>query len=76
MSKIAKIFGGGEKQEAPPPLPPVPTRADPAIAAAKKRQQHSAKMRKGRKASILTSGQGVSDGTGSSSQAGAKLLGE
>ncbi len=77
MSKIAKIFGGGAPK-APPPLPPLPTRADPAIEAARKRQQTSALMRKGRRASILTSGRGVEDELGTVSRPearGAKLFG-
>lgn len=61
MSKIAKIFGGAPKQAAPTPLAPLPTRADPEIAAAKKRQKTADKLRKGRRSSILTSSGGVDD---------------
>ena len=75
MSKIAKVFGkifggGTPKQQALPPLPPLPTleplpplptKADPEIAEARKRQRLSAKLRKGRRRSILTSGSGVTD---------------
>jgi len=76
MSKLSKIFGGGAKT--PPPLPPLPTRADPEIEAARKRQQTADKMRKGRKSAILTSGQGVQDELGTVSRPQArtsKLLG-
>ena len=77
MGKIAKIFGG-EQPKAPPPLPPLPTRADPAIEAARKKQQLLEKQRKGRGQSILTSGRGVEDGFGSSQPEAreAKLLGQ
>lgn len=66
MSKIAKIFGLGKPKAPPPlpplqPLPPLPTRADPEIEAARKRQQTAAKLRKGRRATILTSGRGLEE---------------
>ena len=46
---------GGDAPPAPTPLPPVPTRADPEIAASKERLRQSELRRKGRRASILTS---------------------
>ena len=80
MSKIAKIFGGKQKLQAPEPLAPLPTRADPEIAAAKKRQAEADKLRKGRRSSILTSGRGAEDILGSQitrpEARGAKLLGQ
>ncbi len=61
MSKLAKIFGGNTPA-APAPLPPLPTRADPEIAAAAKRATTASKLRKGRRSAILTSGRGVEGG--------------
>lgn len=43
-----------------PPPPPVPSRADPAVEAARKRAQIAARNAKGRAATILTGGQGLS----------------
>ncbi len=42
----------------PPPLPPVPTPEDPAIDAARKKRRLAELRRKGRAATILTSGLG------------------
>jgi len=80
MGKIAKIFGGG-KPKAPPPLPPLPTRADPEIEAARRRQKTANKLRKGRRSSILTSSSQGSDNilgetSGVIEGSRAKLLGE
>ena len=52
------IFGGGGPS-APPPLPPLPTRADPAIAARRQAVKAAEAKRKGRRATLLTGGQGV-----------------
>ena len=60
MSKLAKLFGFS-KPKAPAPLPPFPTREDPAIAEARRRQISLEKRRKGRRASILTSGSGLDE---------------
>lgn len=43
---------------------PLPTRDDPAIAAAANEQRQAALRRRGRRASILTSGEGVTDELG------------
>ena len=43
----------------PPPPPPPVTREDPAIAAAAKKQRQADLRRRGRKATIITGGQGV-----------------
>lgn len=50
------------KPAPPTPLPPprVPTRDDPAVEAARKRAQIAARNAKGRAATILTGGQGLS----------------
>jgi len=48
----------------PPPPPPPPTREDPAIAEAKEAQRQAELKRKGRKASVITGGQGVEDNLG------------
>ncbi len=61
------------------PLPPLPTRQDPAIGAARREQQTLERRRRGRRSTILTSGQGVEDQLGiiSRPQArSAQLLGE
>ncbi len=59
---------------------PLPTRDDPAIKAAADAQRQAALRRKGRRASILTSGEGVPDDLGSTGAAGgprkAQLLGQ
>lgn len=44
----------------PLPPPPPPTRDDPAVDAARKRAQIAARNAKGRAATILTGGQGLS----------------
>jgi hypothetical protein len=70
-------FGGGAP--APAPLAPLPTQEDPAIAEAKKNQRKSELRRKGRRASILTSGSGVEDELGSVARPearAARMLGE
>lgn len=70
-------FGGAPS---PPPAPaPVPTVEDPAIAEAKKKQRTSELQRRGRRASILTSGKGVEGDLGAVNRPearGARLLGE
>ena len=53
------ILPGFSKPKAPAALPPPPTREDPSIAAAREKLRLSAKRRKGRRASVLTSNQGV-----------------
>lgn len=71
-------FSGGPP--APAPIAPLPTQEDPEIAKAKKEQRSSELRRKGRRASILTSGAGVDDDLGSAAirpQArAARLMGE
>lgn len=55
MARLFPGFGGGPS--APPPLPPVPTREDPAIAEAKERLRLAERRRSGRRASNLTGSQ-------------------
>ena len=52
------LFGGGS---APAPVapPPLPERTDPEVEARRRRQRLSLASRRGRRASILTSGSGV-----------------
>lgn len=64
VKQIKNLFSVDE----PDPLPPLPKRTDPEIEAARKKQRLLAKRRKGRGASILTSGQGVEGGLGSVSR--------
>lgn len=66
MSKIAKLFGVRQPDPLPPPPspPPPPKRDDPSIAAARKKQKSSELRRKGRRATILTSGRGIEDPLG------------
>lgn len=63
MSKLKAIFGAvtPKAPKAPEALPPVPTREDPAIETARKKQQSSERLRRGRKGSILTSSAGVEE---------------
>jgi hypothetical protein len=49
----------------PPPAPPPPTAADPAVARARSDNRQRAALALGRDKTILTSGQGLSDSTGS-----------
>lgn len=62
-----------------PPPPPPPTREDPEVKAAREKTRLAALQRKGRRASILTGGQGVEDSLGSVSRPearSAQLLGQ
>ena len=52
MARLFPGFGGGPS--APPPLPPLPTREDPAIAAAKEKLRLAERRRSGRRAANLT----------------------
>ena len=49
---------------APAPLPPLPEREDPAVIEARESLRLSEKRRRGRRASILTSGAGLDDELG------------
>lgn len=49
---------------APAPLPPLPEREDPTVLEAREKLRLSEKRRKGRRASILTSGSGLEDELG------------
>ncbi|NIA72525.1 hypothetical protein HBA54_28450 [Pelagibius litoralis] len=49
---------GSKPKALPPPPPPVPTPEDPAIEEARKKEREAAKRRRGRVATILTSGLG------------------
>tara|TARA_R110002124_G_scaffold226616_2_gene391829 strand:+ start:187 stop:414 length:228 start_codon:yes stop_codon:yes gene_type:complete len=68
-------FGGGPSP--PAAAPPPPTREDPAIQEAKNKLRRSELTRKGRRAAILTSGNGLDDSSLGVAQpkAGAKMLG-
>lgn len=55
-----------EKPDLPPEpsVPPPPTREDPSIAEAKRKQRQAELMRRGRRASVVTSSRGVEDELG------------
>lgn len=67
------------KPQMPAPPPPPPKRDDPEIAAAKDKQRMADLKRKGRAASVLTSGRGVEEELGAvarpEARSGAQLLG-
>jgi type IV secretory pathway VirB10-like protein len=67
MKQFLPGMGGGAPSPPPPP-PPLPTRDDPAVAEAKEKQRMSELRRKGRRASILTSGSGVEDELGTAAR--------
>lgn len=72
---IGNIFSP-PKAAMPEPLPPPPKEDDPAIEENKKKVRQSELRRRGRKASILTSGQGtLGEATTARPEAGAQLLG-
>jgi len=58
-------FGGGAPAvpPPPPPPPPIPERTDPAVEQASQNLAASEAKRRGRRGSILTSGQGVQGGS-------------
>lgn len=74
---------GSDPPPEPEPPPPPPTREDPEVKEARADQRRAEKRRKGRRASILTSGEGVEDDLGSSvsrpqaggNRGGAQVLG-
>lgn len=57
---MGAIFGGSKPATVAPP-PPLPERTDPSIEDARKRAQLAASRRRGRRATVLTGGQGVTD---------------
>jgi len=57
---MSAVFG---KPSPPPPAPLPPTPEDPAVEAARKRAQRAAQNAKGRAATILTGGQGLTGDT-------------
>ena len=60
----------------PPPPPPPPTPDDPAVVESKKKLRESELRRRGRRASILTGGQGaLGEAEVARPEAGAQLLG-
>lgn len=63
---------------ASPPPPPVPKRTDPEVDEAGRRQREADRLRRGRRATILTSSRGVEDQLGVTrpEARGARLLGE
>jgi hypothetical protein len=76
---MARLFPGfGGAPSAPPPLPPVPTREDPAIAEAREKLRLAERRRAGRRATNLT-GSEATLGNSRVARPGAspsKLLGE
>lgn len=63
MSFITGLFGGGPKAPAPPaPLPPPPALNDPAVEEARRAELELQSKAKGRKSTLLTSGQGSEPG--------------
>lgn len=72
---VGKLLGTDRIPE-PPPLPPITSRADPDIESARQRQREAERLRAGRRASIITGGQGVTEPLGSVSrpQAGGSTL--
>ena len=76
MSKLRSLaLGGlagqgviGGRTPDPPPLPPIPTRADPEIEEARRREREAQRLRQGRRAQILTSGAGHTAPLGSSNR--------
>lgn len=77
---VGKLLGLDQGAPPPPAAPTaLPQRDDPEIGQARKRQQEADRLRKGRRASILTSSRGVEGGLGSVNRPGARaaqLLGE
>lgn len=79
---MIKLGFGGSAPSLPPAPPPPPKRDDPDVTAAREKARLAELRRKGRRASVLTSGSGVDDdslGGGSISRPtarSAKLLGE
>ena len=53
------LFGSPKQPALPPPPPPPPTPEDPAVVESKKKLRASELRRKGRRASIITGGEGV-----------------
>lgn len=75
------ILGGllaGDDTPPPAPPPPAPKRTDPEVDEAGRRQREADRLRRGRRATILTSSRGVEDQLGVSrpEARGARLLGE
>ena len=76
MSFITNLFG--KKKKAPLPLPALPTREDPELEIARKKAIVAARVRQGRRTSVLTSGGGLEEDEEVIRRAGArraKLLG-
>ena len=70
MSKFRSLFGG--RLPDTPPLPPITTRDDPEIEAARQREREAQRLRSGRRSQILTSGAGDTAPLGSSSRPAAR----
>lgn len=58
-------FGGGAPGYQPPPPLPMPKPEDPEIEAARTKQREAEKLRRGRRSSMITGGQGVTEPLGS-----------
>lgn len=54
-----KSFLSPPKPPTPTPPPPLPTREDPAVAEAARRERLAAAQRRGRRATLITGGQGA-----------------
>lgn len=78
MGVFGRALFGTQKSATPvvQPPPATPTREDPEIAAARKKARQEELKRRGRRATILTGGQGVtSEALGSTPLAGTTTLG-
>jgi len=64
----------GLKPDKPKPLPPPPSREDPAVAGARKKQRLEAKARSGRRSTVLTGSRGVESKLGTVSKPRASEL--
>ena len=58
MSKIGRLLGI-KPPTAVAPAPPLPTRDDPELEEARRREREAESLRRGRRASIVTGAQGV-----------------
>lgn len=71
---MGSLFGGA-KPPTPPPPAPLPVREDPAVKEAERRERLATARRRGRRATILTSGQGTTDNATITRPSGKTTLG-